>query len=239
MRFAPVDPEATGTRLLKIALAQSQLKPFDFFAFGNWYLQVEGNWDAYLKGRSGTLRSTIKRMMKKLTLDGGTLELIQGGADLDRGLAAYDSAYAASWKVPEPYTQFMPGLMRICAAQGWLRLGLVWLHGKPIAAQFWIVANGKASIYKVAYNEKFKPYAPGTILSAMLMEHVLETDQVTEVDFLIGDDPYKKTWMSHRRERWGIIAFNPKSIAGFFSVAYEIAKRFIRTIYPSKKIQNK
>ncbi|OGA95641.1 MAG: hypothetical protein A3E79_13955 [Burkholderiales bacterium RIFCSPHIGHO2_12_FULL_61_11] len=54
------------------------------------------------------------------------------------------------------------------------------------------MANGKASIYKVSYDEHFKAYTPGTLFTAMLMEHVIEKDKVTEVDCLIGDDPYKK-----------------------------------------------
>lgn len=228
VRFAPMDPGAPSYSSLQSALAQSQLKPFTFFSFGNWYLPVDGNWTDYLKSRSGTLRSTIKRMMKKLTADGGSLELIVGGADLKRGLAAYESVYAASWKVPEPYPEFMPGLIRICADKGWLRMGVVWLNGEAIAAQLWIIANGKASIYKVAYNEKFKPYAPGTILSAMLMEHVIEKDHVTEVDFLIGDDSYKNNWMSDRRERWGIIAYNPKTVHGLWNLSKELLAKRLR-----------
>ncbi len=34
---------------------------------------------------------------------------------------------------------------------------------------------------------------------------------VLDVDYLTGDDPYKKDWMTHRRERWGITAFNPRT----------------------------
>ena len=34
-----------------------------------------------------------------------------------------------------------------------------------------------------------------------LMRHVIDVDQVREVDFGSGDDAYKKDWMSDRRER--------------------------------------
>jgi hypothetical protein len=37
---------------------------------------------------------------------------------------------------------------------------------------------------------------------------------VAEVDYLIGDDAYKQDWMSHRRERWGIVAYNPRTLFG-------------------------
>jgi hypothetical protein len=42
----------------------------------------------------------------------------------------------------------------------------------------------------------------------MLMQHVSEVDQVAEVDDLICDDDYQQSWMSHRRERRGIIVCN-------------------------------
>jgi hypothetical protein len=228
LKFAPMAPESPGFQVLLEALQAAGQPAFRFYCFGNWYLPVEGNWAAYLKGRSGTLRSTIKRMTRKFGEDGGTTELLFGEADVERGLAAYNVSYAASWKKPEPFQDFVPGLVRTCAQRGWLRLGLAWLNGHPVAAQLWIVANGKANIYKVAYDEKYKAYAPGTLLNAMLMEHVIEKDRVAEVDFLIGDDPYKKTWMSHRRERWGIVAYNPKSLGGLVALGREIAGKLVK-----------
>ena len=230
LRFAPMDPESTSFRTLLGALQASGLVPFKFFCFGNWYQQVSDDWSTYLRNREGAVRSTIKRMAKKFTAEGGTLELIQGGANLDRGVAAYERVYASSWKKPEPYPEFVPGLIRTCAERGWLRLGVAWLNGDPIAAQLWIVANGKANIYKLAYDENFKSYASGTLLTAMLMEHAIEKDRVLEADYLIGDDPYKKSWMSHRRERWGIIAYNPKTISGIFGLSKEVLGRALMPI---------
>lgn len=228
MRFAPLDPESNGTRLLQKALAHSQFKPFDFFAFGNWYLPVKNDWPTYLKNRVGTVRSTIKRMGKKFATEGGSLELVQGGEHLERGLAAYQHVYALSWKQPEPYPEFIPGLIRTCAAQGWLRLGVAWLDGQAIAAQLWIVANGKANIYKLAYDENFKAYAPGTLLTAMLMERAIDLERVDEIDYLIGDEPYKAAWMSDRRERWGIVAYNPKTVGGLVSLSRETLGRALK-----------
>ncbi|MFZ2294428.1 MAG: GNAT family N-acetyltransferase, partial [Polaromonas sp.] len=173
------------------------------------------------------LRNTIKRRTKKFAADGGTLELVVDGVGLERGLDAFERVYRVKWKKGEPYSKFIPGLVRTCAERGWLRLATAWFNGEPIAAQLWIVANGKANIYKVAYNEAFKLYAPGTLVTAMLMEHVIEQDKVTEVDFLIGDDAYKKKWMSHRRERWGIIAYDPKTLQGLLGLGQEILGRMM------------
>ena len=121
-------------------------------------------------------------------------------------------------------------MIATAATEGWLRLGIVWLNGEAIAAQLWMVCNGKADIYKVAYDESFKAYSPGTVLTAHLLQHVLEKDQVVEVDYLIGDDAYKKTWMSHRRERWGIIAYHTRSFAGLLGAGREALGRGVKPI---------
>ena len=62
----------------------------------------------------------------------------------------------------------------------------------------------------------------------MLMEHAIEKDRVVEADYLIRDDPYKKAWMSHRRERWGIMAYNPKTISGIFGLWKEVLGRTLK-----------
>jgi hypothetical protein len=228
LTLSPMDPSAQAYQTLLGALRLMGWFPFEYFAFANWYQPVVGGWSHYLAGRGGTLRSTIKRMTKKFSGDGGSLEIVSDPNDLAAAIAAYNAVYAASWKRPEEFPAFMPGLLQICAEKGFLRLGLAWLNGQPIAAQLWIVAYGRAEIYKVAYHEDYKAYAPGTLVTALLMEHVLETDKVGEVDYLIGDDPYKKTWMSHRRERWGIVAYNPRSLHGLAGLAYESLGRTVK-----------
>lgn len=226
--LSPMDPASHAYQTLLGAFRLGAWLPFEYFAFGNWFLSVETDWTGYLATRPSGLRSTIKRMSKKFTAEGGTLLVVTKACDMPTAIAAYEQVYAKSWKQPEPYPGFVPGLLATFAAKGCLRLGLAWLNGEPIAAQIWLVANGRAEIYKVAYDESFKPYSPGTLISAMLMEYVIEQDKVREVDYLIGDDPYKKTWMSDRRERWGIMAYNPRTMAGLAGAGRELLGRFVK-----------
>jgi CelD/BcsL family acetyltransferase involved in cellulose biosynthesis len=230
LRLAPMDPAAPGYRLMLEALRGAGWRPFEFFAFGNWHQAIDEPWSAYLAQRSGVLRSTLKRAGKKFTGDGGTLEIVTAPADLPRAIAAYEKVYAASWKKPEPYPDFMPGLLRSCAERGQLRLCIAWIDGQAIAAQVWIVAHGKAEIYKLAYDENFKQYASGTLLTAKLMEHAIDVDRVTEIDYLIGDDPYKQAWMRDRRERWGVIAYNPRSPGGLAGWARDALGQRIKSL---------
>ncbi|WP_291994476.1 GNAT family N-acetyltransferase [Candidatus Accumulibacter sp. ACC003] len=230
IRFSPMDPESATYKGLLSALRANDWIPFQFFCFGNWFLRVEGSWEDYLKKRSANLRSSLKRRCKRFAAEGGTLEVVTTIDDSEQCIAAFQEVYSASWKVPEPYPEFVPSLIRQLATAGMLRLGIARLSGRTIAAQLWIVDKQKASIYKVAYHGDFASYSPGTVLTAHVLQHVIDLDHVAEVDFLIGDDKYKRLWMSDRRERWGIVAYNPATIIGFALLTVEVVGRTIKTV---------
>ncbi|MDP1335135.1 GNAT family N-acetyltransferase, partial [Klebsiella pneumoniae] len=75
---------------------------------------VRQHWADYLKDRSSQVRNTIKRNAKKFAAEGGRLELVRDGERLEAGIAAYQAVYAQSWKMAEPYPDFVPGLIRLC-----------------------------------------------------------------------------------------------------------------------------
>jgi len=230
MRFWPMDPESSGYEALLAALRSNGWLPFRYFCFGNWFLDVSSNWSDYLRGRDGQLRSTIRRMGRKFAAAGGSLDIVSSPADVDVAIQAFNCVYALSWKRPEPYPDFVPGLIRWLADQGQLRLGIARLAGQPVAAQLWIVGHGRASIFKLAYDEAYAAYSPGTLLTAHLLEQVMDRDQVREVDYLIGDDRHKERWMSDRRERWGIVAYNPRTLVGLALLWREILGRAARQL---------
>lgn len=229
-RFDAMDPDHSSYAKLEQALRLAGMLPFRFFGFGNWYLQAESlTWESYLKQLSGNRRYTLKRMGKKFEEAGGRFTIVTGQeSDLNEVISAYLTVYASSWKVPEPFPDFIPGFVNLCARLGWLRMGVAYIEDQPVAAQFWLVSHGRACIYKVAYDEKFASFSPGNLLTAQLMRHVLDIDKVREVDFLIGDDNYKQIWMSHRRERWGIVAYNTRTVKGLVLAMREAAARAMK-----------
>lgn len=228
--FAPLERDGHEFKLMRSALRGAGLTTFDYFCFGNWYLPVTMTAEEYLETRPGEVRSTIRRMSRRFALEGGRIEIFRSPNDVEKATTAYTQVYGVSWKQPEPYPDFMPGLIRLCAERGWLRLGVAWVGDQAIAAQLWIVANEHASIFKLAYRPEFARFSPGTLLTAALMKHVIDIDQVKEVDYLTGDDAYKRSWMTHRRERWGLVAYDPLCVGGAWSLAGELARRAIKPI---------
>lgn len=187
------------------------------FCTGNWYLEVAGrSYEDYLSGLTSNIRKNMARRVRKLTDHNYAIRIVtEEGPELEWAIEAYDGIYRQSWKRPEPFPDFIPGLCRMAARRGWLRLGVLTIGDLPIASQLWLVKDGFASIYKLAYSEEYAKLSAGTILTAELMRRVIDTDKVSIVDYGIGDDPYKKEWMSHRREHHGIIAFNSRLPAGW------------------------
>lgn len=238
LRFAPMDPSSEEFDKLFQGIRASGWVPFRYFCFGNWTLKANTGWESYFGQLPGILRSTIRRSRSRLTRDGGCIEIVTNEGEVPRALQAYQEVYAHSGKCAEPFADFIPGLVELSARKGWLRMGITWLNSHPIAAEIWIVANGKADIYKLAYDERYKHYSPGTILSAALMQYVFQIDKVSEVDYLIGDDPYKKQWMSHRRERWGIVAYNPRTVSGLLGLVRELLGRGAKRILEKPGLRN-
>ncbi|MBV8167969.1 MAG: GNAT family N-acetyltransferase [Alphaproteobacteria bacterium] len=206
-----------------------------YFHFGNWFEPSDGVSSAdYLAARPPALRNTLRR--KSAALDRRPdvrIELVTGDRpmetrELDQAIDAYEAVYRASWKGHEPYPRFSAAFIRACAEARCLRLGLVHVGDTPAAAQIWVVWNGRATLCKLAHDERFKPLSVGTVLTWRMMAHVLDADRVREVDFGRGDDPYKALWMSQRREHWGLLAFNPATPWGCLAAARHVGGRMVR-----------
>lgn len=220
IRLGPLDTGAPFYPDITAALRSAGYWVDSFFCFGNWYLEVDGRtFDAYFQTLPSPLRHNLRRGQARLTRKGPWNITIheQQGAAMESAATAFVQIYSQSWKGPEPNTSFIPGLARMAAHNGWLRLGVLELDGKPVAAQIWLVKSGKASIFKLAYVSGYERFSAGSILTAALMRHAIDQDKVHEVDYLTGDDGYKRDWMSHRRERRGVVAFNPGTAEGLWA----------------------
>ncbi len=184
----------------------------------------------YLAQRPSELRNTWRRKRRRLAA-GGRLETVfyAKSAGIEPAIADYAAIYAQSWKPAEMYPDFIPALIRLAAAEGALRLAISSLDGIPAAAQFWIVWNGRAVIYKLAHDKRFDDFSLGTLLTMEMIERVLAEDRPYEINFGRGDDPYKKLWLPRRRERWGITAANPRTRRGLgLGLKREAAKIYHR-----------
>ncbi len=208
LQIDPIAEDDSNLLLLEKMMESSGYTCQRHHRFYNWFHRTEGQSFAdYMASRPARVRNTVTRKQRKLEREHGYDIRFFSGDDLQQAMVDYHTVYDASWKAKEQFVGFVEGLAEQFSQQGWLRLAILYVDKKPVAAQFWFVAHGKASIFKLVYDQAWMRYSPGTILTAYLLRYVIDIDKVEEIDFLTGNDAYKQEWMSQRRDRFKLCCF--------------------------------
>jgi len=205
IELSPLPGEDDRTSLIMRAFRQSGWLVYRSKVDDNHILRLKGrSFDSYWQDRPGQLRSTVKRKTKK-----NVVAIRIETQFEEEWWHDYLTVYERSWKPEEGNPDFLKALARQESDAGCLRLGLAYIDGEPVAAQFWTVENGEALIHKLAHDERALQYSPGTLLSAALFQHVIDIDHVELVDFGTGNDAYKRDWMDDVRTRYRLELFRP------------------------------
>jgi hypothetical protein len=226
IQLGSMDPDSTAYKVLETDLRQPGFMVQRIFSFINWYEPTAGiTYASYFSSLTGQ-RSILRKQIKKLESAGIVRwKLVSKPNEIKSAMADYATVYRNSWKQTELYPDFIDGFVDACAQMDCLRIGVLYLDDQPAAAQIWTLTNGKATIYKIAYDEQFKSYSVGSVLTMRMMQHILDDDKAAIVDFGYGNDPYKKDWTRQQRDRMGLLIFNLRSVRGFFSAGKFILRK--------------
>jgi Acetyltransferase (GNAT) domain len=236
LRLWPVDVGGELEAIVHGALKQSGFLVQQYENSFNQYENTSGlSYDEYFEKRSSNHRYNVRRRQRNLEKSGKVEFCFYSdgaGEDIFRKcMDGYILSSVESWKSPESMTsRGILDLIKLTAELGHLRLGVIFLDGRPMAAQFWIVSGGVGHCMRLAYDEAYKKDAPGVVLTHFIMEYLLNTDHVNAVDFGYGDDEYKSKWMKDSRHYAGFMAFNPKTILGLFFGTKHIVGRKVKRI---------
>jgi hypothetical protein len=233
LHFEPLAAEAALSDDLAAALRDAGLLTRRYWRFGNWYDHTRGlSFRDYLADRPAALRNTLRRKSRRLARAGFVrMAVVQDAARLADALAHYEQVYAASWKPAEPYPAFIGRLAAGLADAGALRLALLYLDERPIAAQLWIVWHGTATLYKLAHDRAFDALSPGTVLTMRMLEPLLDDERVAELDLGARDDPYKRLWVTKRRARVGLLGFDPLTLRGAAAALRHLPGGLLRPVF--------
>ena len=191
----------------------------------NWTMDIAtSDFEAYWSARPKPLRNTVARRGRSHPVE---IEILRR---LDADIwAAYEAIYAASWKPEEGAMPFLRALAEQEAAAGTLRLGIARdPAGRAVAAQYWLVENGIATIHKLAHREDAKAGSPGSLLSHAMFRAAIADDRVHRIDFGLGDEPYKADWVDTAKPVWRSDLYRPASLRGLAGIARETASRLAR-----------
>ncbi|MCB1695783.1 MAG: GNAT family N-acetyltransferase [Halioglobus sp.] len=206
----------------------------------NQYEATAGvSYQEYFARRSANQRYSIRRRRRNLEKLGEVeFAMYTGGEspeELSRAMDEYVLVAVRSWKAPDTtVSSQILDFMTLAARKHCLRLGILRLNGRAIAAQFWVLTGGVAGAIRPNYDERFKAEAPGVVLSNLCVEYLLDNDRAEALDFGYGSDSYKEKWMKESRYYCGFIAFNRSSPLGVWYSALHIGgqavKRALRRI---------
>lgn len=208
----------------------------EYFQYENWYYPLNGkNFFAYYEERPSKLKNTIKRKSNQLRRNHKFgINVYTSDADhLEAGIDEYTKVYNNSWKHSEPYANFIPALMTLCAKQEVLFLGILDLDLMPVAAQLWLKTVDKFIIYKLCHDEKFEHLSVGSVLSKNMFEEAFKTHELSEIDYGLGSETYKRDWMSHSRLIGGVAAYNKKTLRGFLATLSGHLKAWLKKLNPA------
>ena len=211
------DPDADAVRTMADALSMAgfSAEPY-FYNITLMESTRDCDYEAFLSRRSRKFRQNMRRWERQLAKLGDVeYKLCTDENDLENYVGHYESVLALSWKEPEPFPVFSSSIIAAAARSGVLRLGFLFLDGKPIGTQFWISSGGRATIYKSHFDGSYgAKFGIGNLLTMKMMEDVIANDAIHTVDFGTGGEIYKKEIMSDLQELGGVVAFNTRSLNG-------------------------
>ncbi len=221
LRLDAIDPAWPGWDGLSRGWGRAGRSAMRFDGFANWREPMLGRgWTRYLADRPGTLRETIRRRLGKAERDPGIAITVFGPGDaVTSGFAAYEAVHERSWKPPEPFPNFLRACSTEAASRGVLRIAVLTSQERPLAAQWWTVEGGVATLHKLVHDEAAGALSPGTVLTAWMIRRLIEEEHVRMLDFGRGDDPYKRSWTTERHVRAGMLIVDPLSVRGSLTMA--------------------
>jgi len=211
IELSPIPEESRHFGLLNDSLNQIPYKNSQFVCFTNWYLDnIDYSSSTFFSNLSKNMKRNIKRTKRNAEKAGELkFRMLSKPEEVSQNIKTYFSVYARSWKKEEEVgPHFHMDLTRLAAQKGWLRLGFVYLGDVPIVTGFALVCEDIAYFSKNAYDQAYRELGAGTIWMSEMIKYVVDVDKVHVIDFLRGDEPYKRRWLKHHRERRGFLIFN-------------------------------
>jgi CelD/BcsL family acetyltransferase involved in cellulose biosynthesis len=166
-------------------------------------ISLAGTWESYCATRSRPMSQELRKLSRQGAL---RFEDYRGGVDLPEKMSHFFRVEASGWKGeqgtaiachPEAM-QFYLALAAEAAAQGWLRLYLLYLDGQCLAANFALCLGRIIYSEKIGFDAAWSRFSPGHVLRRLTLEHLFETGETDLFDMLPGGGEHRG-----QKDLWG------------------------------------
>jgi len=156
-------------------------------------LALPSTWDGYLAGRSGNFREQLRRREAALARHGVVTTRLADETTLAADLDTLFALHRARWgATPTDFsdTPFHRELAREALDRGWLRVWLLELDGRPVAAWHGFQVGPVASYYQAGRDPSLDRLSVGFVLMAHTIRSAI-AEAATEYRFGRGDEGFK------------------------------------------------
>lgn len=173
------------------------------------YVRTDGEWEAYFRSLSKSLRSSLRRGRKRCLEAGAVFERVGDGPRAPRLLEEGLALEAEGWKgrggtailaSPEE-TSFYRGLVRRLEGTGRLEQYALRLGERLIAWDLCVTHAGACHDLKTAYAEDQALLSPGFALQMTMIERLFQAPEVCIYDMLPPAVEYKLRWSREGTEQ--------------------------------------
>jgi CelD/BcsL family acetyltransferase involved in cellulose biosynthesis len=159
-----------------------------------------GSWDELLASKSSNFRQQVRRRERNLVRDHAVgFRLATSGPELDAALDTLFDLHRRRWGDRSAFAgrheSFHRAFADAASRQGWTRVWLLELDGRPAAAWYGFRRGGVESYYQAGWDPSIAESSAGTVLLAHSIRSALQ-DGMREYRFLQGDEKYKYRFAS-------------------------------------------
>jgi CelD/BcsL family acetyltransferase involved in cellulose biosynthesis len=161
------------------------------------------------------LRSQLRGIRREIA-EKGHLQLKRVSEADPAVLERFYELESAGWKGSEgsaikcspQLRQFYAEISQAAERFGYLCIYSLELNGELLASHFGLSHRGRYFSPKIAYNEKFRQYAPGHLIVSEIVQDCASRG-ISEYDIIGVEDDWKMKWTSEARPKFKYLVFRP------------------------------
>jgi len=176
-------------------------------------------WRSYLGGLAGPHRQNMRRRLARLAEKFDMrVQCARTEAERREALSVLFDLHAMRWDDRGGSTAFHSPALRAfhrdwtrhALARDWLRLLVMRLDGRPVAALYCFHRRSVWSFYQTGFDPEYARHGVGQVLVGLSIEQAI-AEGAQLYDLLHGDERYKLDWARHRAELGRIHVYPPSS----------------------------
>ncbi len=173
------------------------------------YIDLSGHdWESYLASLGSAHRYNLRRRIRNLEKQWSVrFERVQSEEQRTEALRELVRLHETRWRARNSpgvfhdpaLVAFHDELSRLALRRGWLRLYVLRLDGRPVAALYGFNYHNTFYFYQSGFDPGYGRHSVGLVIMGLAIKSAIE-EGLRVYDFLRGDESYKMLWTRDERE---------------------------------------